>query len=228
MSTYSINLCIHSPTARQNCSWRTLSGMKEKTECGGYAVPVSARSLHAIYSWRLLIWGEAFNLGEKPSLWANSFSWFLEEGFPKTAYANGRKEELISPCLFPATTRSMCLQSSQNCPPAATWTAPETGSPDQRGTYIQSWTSPKKDYRLEVNAIQRSQEGCDGNVICATSWAKTSELLCPLLVGGDSFSLPSCTQHCEWHGHSGKTQRDTWLCVTPVRSEFQLYHLLYL
>lgn len=163
--------------------------------------------------------GEAFSLGEKPLLWANSFSWFLEGRFPKISHANGRKGELISPCLFPATTRSMCLQCSQNCLPAATQTASETGRPDRRGAYIQSWTSPKKkkkkDYTLEVNAIQRSQGGCDvnENVICTPPWAKTSELLCPLLVGGDSFSLPSSAQHHEWHGCSGKMQRDIWLFV---------------
>lgn len=67
MYTYSIcihiYICIHSPTAQQNCSWHTLSGTKEKRDCGGYAVPVSAGSWHAIYSWRLLIGGGSLRLG---------------------------------------------------------------------------------------------------------------------------------------------------------------------
>jgi len=60
MSTYSFNLCILICTAQQNCSWRALSATKGKTECGDHAVLVSARSWHAIYSWRLLIWWGSF------------------------------------------------------------------------------------------------------------------------------------------------------------------------
>lgn len=186
MSTYSINLCIHSPAAQQNCSWLSRSGTKEKTVWG-----LCCPGLSRVMACNLFLEGfnlagrGAFNLGGETV----TLSQFLLLIFRRIARDCSCKwQERGINISMPICSHNQKhvfamfpkLPASGN--PAHSWNWHPWPKRNVHSV-LNIWKkNPKNHYRLEVNAIQRSQGGCDGseNVLCTTSWVKNlwNSVLC--------------------------------------------------